>query len=56
MRHGARDSFCWGIAGTLVEEPENVKDGFRFQTAEDGTGIATHLGRVMGARGSVNRE
>ena len=56
MRHWARDSLCWGIAGTVVQEPEKVKDGVRFQTAEDGTGIATPLGRVMGQRGSVNLE
>jgi hypothetical protein len=34
------------LAATLVEEPEKVKDGVRFQTAEDGTGIASHLGRM----------
>jgi hypothetical protein len=56
MRRWARDSLCWGIAGTLVQEPEKIKDGVGFQTADDGTGIATHLFRVMGARGSVNRE
>ena len=57
MRHvGARLGSAGGLRGTLVEEPEKVKDGVRFQTAEDGTGIATRLGRVMGALGSVNRE
>jgi hypothetical protein len=39
-----------------VEELEKIKDGVRFQTAEDGTGIATRLGRVMRALGSVNQE
>jgi hypothetical protein len=40
-----------------VEELEKVKDGVRFQKmVEDGTGIATHLGRVMGALGGVNQE
>jgi hypothetical protein len=45
-----------GFGATLVEELDEVKDGVRFQTAEDGTGIATHLGRVMRAPGSVNQE
>lgn len=31
-----------------MEELEKVKDGVRFQTAEDGTGIATHLGGMRG--------
>ena len=56
MRHWARDSALMGIAGTLVEELEKVKDGVRFQTAEDGTGIANHLGRVMEVTRKWNRE
>ena len=56
MRHWARDSLCWGIAGTVVQEPEKVKDGVRFQTAEDGTGIANHLVRVMEVTRKWNRE
>jgi hypothetical protein len=56
MRHWARDSALMGISGTLVEELEKVKDGVRFQTAENGTAIATHLGRMMGARGKVEME
>ena len=56
MRHWARHSLCWGIPGTLVQEPEKVKDGVRFQTAEDGTAIATHLGRVMEVTRKWNRE
>jgi hypothetical protein len=39
-----------------VEELEKVKDGVRFQTVEDGTGIATHLGGMMGARAKVEME
>jgi hypothetical protein len=56
MRHWARDSALMGIAGTLVEEIEKVKDGVRFQTAEDGTRIATHLVRMMRHWATVNRE